>query len=124
MASKIRVKRSQLATAPTSLHYGELAVTVKTTGTQANGGERLYVGDEGGNPDVVGGKYFMDLIDHAHGTLTASSGIIVDGDSKIDNLKVDHVQIDDSTVTTSTTAQELTITADGSGEVIIPDVKK
>ena len=82
MASKIRVKRSQLATAPSSLNYGELAVTVKTTGTQSNGGERLYVGDDQTDPQIVGGKYFMDLIDHAHGTLTANSGIIVDGDKK------------------------------------------
>ena len=124
MASKIRIKRSQLAEAPGSLHYGELGVTVKTAGTQSNGGERLYVGDDQSNPQIVGGTYFMNLIDHAHGTLTANSGIIVDGDSKIDNLKVDDVQIDGATVTTSTTDQDLTVTANGSGEVIIPDNKK
>ena len=124
MASKIRIKRSQLATAPSSLNYGELAVTVKTTGTQSNGGERLYVGDDQTDPQIVGGKYFMDLIDHAHGTLTANSGIILDADKKIDILKVDHVQIDDSMVTTSTTDQDLTVTANGTGEVIIPDDKK
>ena len=124
MASKIRIKRSQLATAPSSLNYGELAVTVKTTGTQSNGGERLYVGDDQTDPQIVGGKYFMELIDQAHGTLTASSGIIVDGDSKIDNLLVDHVQINGSEVTTSTTDRDLTVTADGTGEVFIPDDKK
>ena len=124
MASKIRIKRSQLADAPTSLHYGELAVTVKTTATQSNGGERLYVGDDQGTPRIVGGKYFTDMIDHAHGTLTPSSGIIVDSNSKIDQILVNHVQIDNSTVTTSTTDQDLTISANGSGEVIIPDNQK
>ena len=124
MASKIRIKRSQLSTAPSSLNYGELAVTVKTTGTQSNGGERLYVGDDQTDPQIVGGKYFMDLIDHAHGTLTASSGIIVDGDSKIDNLKVDDVQIDGATVTTSTTNADLKLSANGTGHVQLPSMQE
>ena len=124
MASKIRIKRSQLATAPSSLNYGELAVTVKTTGTQSNGGERLYVGDDQTDPQIVGGKYFMDLIDHAHGTLTANSGIIVDGDKKIDNLLIDDIQIDGATVTTSTTNQNLLLTANGTGHVQLPSMQE
>jgi len=124
MASKIRIKRSQLSTAPSSLNYGELAVTVKTTGTQSNGGERLYVGDDQTDPQIVGGKYFMDLIDHAHGTLTANSGIIVDGDKKIDNLLIDDVQIDGATVTTSTTNQNLLLTANGTGHVQLPSMQE
>ena len=124
MASKIRIKRSQLATAPTSLHYGELGVTVKTIGDQANGGDRLYVGDDQGTPRVVGGKYFMDLIDHVHGTLTPNSGIIVDSNSKIDNLLIDNVQIDGSTVTTSTTNEHLVISANGTGHVQLPSMQE
>ena len=124
MASKIRIKRSQLATAPTSLHYGELGVTVKTIGDQTNGGDRLYVGDDQGTPRVVGGKYFMDLIDHVHGTLTANSGIIVDSNSKIDNLLIDNVQIDGSTVTTSTTNEDLLLSANGTGHVQLPSMQE
>ena len=124
MASKIRIKRSQLAEAPSSLHYGELGVTVKTAGTQSNGGERLYVGDDQSDPQIVGGTYFMNLIDHVHGTLTANSGIIVDSNSKIDNLLIDNVQIDGSTVTTSTTNEDLLLSANGTGHVQLPSMQE
>ena len=43
MASIIRVKRSTGTTAPGSLQFGELGLTIGT-GTQANKGERLFVG--------------------------------------------------------------------------------
>ena len=45
MASFIRIKRSTGATAPSSLQFGELALTIGA-GTQANKGERLFVGDD------------------------------------------------------------------------------
>ena len=41
MASIIRVKRSTGATAPSSLNFGELGLTIGA-GTQANKGERLF----------------------------------------------------------------------------------
>ena len=56
MASIIRVKRSTGATAPSSLNFGELGLTIGA-GTQANKGERLFVGDNSGNVDVIGGRY-------------------------------------------------------------------
>ena len=70
MASIIRVKRSTGTTAPGSLQFGELGLTIGT-GTQANKGERLFVGDNAGNVDVVGGRYFTDLMVHAPGTVTS-----------------------------------------------------
>ena len=70
MASIIRVKRSTGTTAPGSLQFGELGLTIGT-GTQANKGERLFVGDNSGNVDVVGGRYFTDLMVHAPGTVTS-----------------------------------------------------
>ena len=64
-------------------------------GTQANLGDRLFIGtgsvDSNGNAtsiDVIGGKYFADLNDHAHGTLTANSTIIVDANKSIDEIIV------------------------------------
>ena len=64
-------------------------------GTQANLGDRLFIGtgsvDSNGDAtsiDVIGGKYFADLNDHAHGTLTANSTIIVDSNKAIDELIV------------------------------------
>ena len=49
MASFIRIKRSTGATAPSGLNFGELGLTI-AAGTQANKGERLFVGDNSGNP--------------------------------------------------------------------------
>ena len=88
MATVIKIKKSTGSTAPTALGNGELGYT-QAAGTQANGGYRLYVGagtETGGEADhidVIGGKYFTDMLDHAHGTLTASSAVIVDSNSKV-----------------------------------------
>ena len=49
MASIIRVKRSTGNAAPSTINYGELAVTI-ANGTQGNKGGRLFVGDNT-NPD-------------------------------------------------------------------------
>ena len=80
MATTIKIKRgaANSNTAPSGLGAGELAVTYGT-GAQGNGGDRLYIGNSPGNADlVIGGKYFMDMLDHAQGTLTVSSALIAD----------------------------------------------
>lgn len=93
MATVIKIKRSSGTTAPSALAQGELALTYGT-GTQANNGDRLFIGTgtetngEAANIEVIGGKYFAQLNDHAHGTLTASSTIIVDSNKAIDELFV------------------------------------
>ena len=134
MASFIRIKRSTGATAPSSLQFGELALTIGA-GTQANKGERLFVGDSStpGNPDVVGGKYYTDLMAHAPGTLAsvtnsanAANGfaVIVDQNRKIDQWNVDDLRIDGRTLSSQTTDAHIAINPDGSGEVHIPDDTK
>ena len=94
MATIIQIKRSSSASAPSTLKQGELALTYGS-GTQANNGDRLFIGtgsvDLNGDAtsiDIIGGKYFADLNDHAHGTLTANSTIIVDSNKAIDELIV------------------------------------
>ena len=79
MASKIRILRSTGATAPGSLEYGELAITVEegTAGTQANKAGRLFIGNASGNPVELGGEYTYKLMDHVHGELINSSAAIV-----------------------------------------------
>ena len=62
MASIIRVKRSTGNAAPSTLNFGEVGVTLSGTGTQGNKGDRLFVGDNSGNPQVVGGRYFYRFI--------------------------------------------------------------
>ena len=103
MATVIQIKRSSSTSAPATLKQGEFGLTFGT-GTQANGGDRLYIGtgavDSNGDAssiDVIGGKYFADLNDHAHGTLTASSTLIVDS-----NLAIDQFIVGNSTTTGGT----------------------
>ena len=94
MATIIQIKRSSGSSSPATLKQGEMGLTFGA-GTQANLGDRLFIGtgsvDSNGNAtsiDVIGGKYFADLNDHAHGTLTASSTIIVDANKAIDEIIV------------------------------------
>ena len=120
--SIIKIKRSSGVLAPTALALGEFGYAYGT-GTQANGGDRLYLGTGGENAgvanaiDVVGGKYFADLADHVHGTLTASSAIIVDANSKIDVLNIDNLTIDGNTITSTDTNGNIELTANGNGTI-------
>ncbi len=84
MATTIQIKRSTGTSAPSSLAAGELAITFGT-GTQSNLGDRLFIGD-GSTVDVIGGKFFSDMLDHVQGTLTAGSAITVDGNKAVDDL--------------------------------------
>ncbi len=86
MATTIQIKRSTGTSAPSSLSAGELAVTFGT-GTQSNLGDRLFIGD-GSTVDVIGGKFFSDMLDHTQGTLTASSALTVDSNKAVDDLIV------------------------------------
>ena len=121
MASSILIKRSTGTTAPGTITYSELAVTQSGTGTQANQGDRLFVGDNNGAAQVVGGRYFTDLLDHVHGTLTASSAVLVDSNSKIDNWNVDDINLNANVITTSTTDTDLIFRANGTGKLVIED---
>ena len=129
MASIIRVKRSTGTTAPGSLQFGELGLTIGT-GTQANKGERLFVGDNAGNVDVVGGRYFTDLMVHAPGTVasvtnptTASNGFvaILDQSRKVDQWNVDNLTLDGNTFSSTNTNGDINIDPNGTGEIVIPD---
>ena len=86
MATTIQIKRSTGTSAPSSLAAGELGVTFGT-GTQSNLGDRLFIGD-GSTVDVIGGKFFSDMLDHTQGTLTASSALTADSNKAIDDLIV------------------------------------
>ena len=129
MASIIRVKRSTGTTAPGSLQFGELGLTIGT-GTQANKGERIFVGDNSGNVDVVGGRYFTDLMVHAPGTVasvtnptTAANGFvaILDQNRKVDVWNVDNLTLDLNTLSSTNTNGDINIDPNGSGEIVIPD---
>ena len=94
MATVIQIKRSSAVAAPSTLKLGELAYT-HGAGTQANLGDRLFIGEGGvdGNGDannvtVIGGQYFSDMLDHVAGTLTGSSALTADANLAIDQLIV------------------------------------
>ena len=92
MATIIKIKRTTGASAPSGLNQGELAYVYDTsaasTGAGGNG-LRLFIGDPTSTSNSaiqIGGQYYTQLMDHAHGTLTASSGLIVDSNKAIDEL--------------------------------------
>ena len=119
MPTTIKIKRGGASsnTAPSGLGAGELAVTYGT-GSASNGGDRLYIGNSPANADlVIGGKYFMDMLDHAQGTLTQNSALIADTNKKLDNLKVDNIDLNGSAITTTNTNGDLDITPHGTGVV-------
>ena len=130
MASIIRVKRSTGTSAPSSLQFGEVGVTLSGSGTQGNSGDRLFVGDNAGNPQVVGGRYYTDLLSNTACSVasganasTASNGFvpILTSDRKVDQWNVDNLRLDANVLSTTNTDGDLFLSPNGSGEVIIPD---
>jgi len=96
VASIIRVKRSTGTTAPATLYYGELAYT-DGQGLTANGGGRLFVGDQNQIPREVGGRYYTDMflqpgkVAGKQNKTTPANGFvpILDINRKVDEWNVD-----------------------------------
>lgn len=124
MAAIIRIKRSETSGNPSTLGQGELAYSALTD-NGSNGGDRLYIGmgtETAGNAVnhvVIGGKYFTDMLDHNRGTLTANSALIVDSSSKLDNLKVDNLDLDGNTLSSTNLNGNINITPNGTGKVVL-----
>tara|TARA_R100001463_G_scaffold36798_1_gene79285 strand:+ start:138 stop:2312 length:2175 start_codon:yes stop_codon:yes gene_type:complete len=113
MATTIKIKRSTGTSAPSSLTAGELAYT-GGAGAQGGAGSRLFVGNPAdGTNLVIGGKYFTDMLDHVHGTNTASSALIVDSNKKINELLSGNIVVTGSSNTISTSSGNLTIAPTG-----------
>ncbi len=90
MAQTIKIKRSTSSAQPSSaLSAGELAYSFDSN--------KLFIGDGSAN-DIIGGQLYTNMLDHTAGTLTASSAILVDSNSKIDNLLVDNLQLNGNTI--------------------------
>ena len=128
MATIIKIKNSGTSGSPSTLATGELAYSylqqlpieglVSTTG-----GDRLYIGTgtevAGEATDIVhiGGKYYMDMLDHENGILTPNSAIITNSENKINDLNVDNVNINGNTVSITETNGDLILEANGSGTI-------
>lgn len=110
MASTIRIKRSGTSGNPAELAQGELAYSYLAD-NGGNGGDRLYIGTgteidgDAANHTVIGGKYYVDLLGGEggadFGVLTANQAIVVDSDSKIDQLLVDNITLNGNTISAS-----------------------
>ena len=122
MASIIRIKRSTTNGNPATLGAGELAYSA-LSGSISNGGDRLYIGmgtetaGNAANHVVIGGKYFTDMMDHAQGTLTANSAVLVDADSKIDVWNVDNLTLNGNTLSSTDTNGNIVLDPNGTGYV-------
>ncbi len=132
MASIIRVKRSTGTGAPGSLNFGELGLTVGV-GTHGNKGGRLFAGDNSQNSQVVGGRYYTDLLSIAPGLVagqanptTAANGFValLDQNRKVDQWNVDNLTLDGNTFSSTNTDGDITIDPNGSGQIVIPDDTK
>jgi hypothetical protein len=130
MATIIKIKRSSGTSTP-NLGQGEIGYSWGTgTYTDAQSATvtsygKMFLGtgtETGGiaaNIEIIGGKYFTDMLDHGHGTLTANSGVIVDSAKKIDEWNVDNITLNGNTISTTNTNGDLTIDTNGTGDVII-----
>ena len=119
MAQIIKIKRSTSVNTPGSaLNAGELAYSFGSGGS--SGSDKLFIGD-GSNNFIIGGKTYVDMLDHSAGQLTADSAIIVDSNSKIDQLKTANLTLGASSLAASgaLTLSGAAINVNGTGTLTI-----
>ena len=110
MAQTIKIKRSASTAAPTSLGAGELAYSSNS--------KKLFVGHPTSSAvTTIGGDLYVEMLDHTAGTLTASSAVLVDTNSKIDQLKTGNIVVTGANNTIATTSGNLTVKS--AGQLII-----
>tara|TARA_B100001029_G_scaffold174879_1_gene175532 strand:- start:1800 stop:2912 length:1113 start_codon:yes stop_codon:yes gene_type:complete len=88
MAQTMKIKRSTGTGKPTSVAQGELFYAYGTGGTY---GKRLAIGHVNGGgdtPEIIGGKFFTDLLDVTAGNITASKALLLDANSTVDEWKI------------------------------------
>ena len=103
MAQTIQIKRSPNSggtATPSSLAAGELAYSDNSA--------KLFIGrPNDGAVLTIGGELYVNMLDHTAGTLTASSAILVDANSKIDKLLTGNIQINNTANQIDTTSGSL-----------------
>lgn len=132
-----------MKSAPSTLNYGELALTIGN-GTHGNRGGRVFAGDNSQNPQLIGGRYYTDLLSIAPGLVagqdnptTPSNGFIpvlltdnggnpggtgaITRLPRVDQWSVDNLTIDGNTISSNDTDGDIVLRTNGAGEVVIPD---
>ena len=128
MATKIQIKRTNTGALPGSLSQGELVYVYDTSSTSVgagNNGGRIFIGDPtsaSNTPLKIGGEYYTNLMDHSLGTLTADAALLVDANKKIDNLKVDNLDLDGNSITSLDTNGDINITPNGTGKTVVSNL--
>ncbi len=124
MSTVIKIKSSSNANEPAAdaLAQAEQAYSYQS--------DKLFIGKSDGSeiqPIVIGGKHFTDMLDHAAGTTIASSALIVDSGSKLDELTIGtdaaKLYYHDAEIAAQSTEANLSITLSpkGTGVVNVPD---
>jgi len=104
MAQTIKIKRSTTTATPTTLNAGELAYSDQS--------DKLFIGAPADSAVVaIGGKLYVDMLDHNAGTLTASSAVIVDSSKKVNEWIVDNITLDGNAIATTSGNLQLNPTA-------------
>jgi hypothetical protein len=123
MASIIKIKRSTGSAPPNTLGSGEIAYAWDEAGGYQNGKLFIGTGSEtlgaAANVEIIGGKYFTNLLDHTPGTVTVSSAVIVDSNKKVNEWFVDNIAIDGNTISTTDANGNLVLAPTGTGLVSI-----
>ena len=128
MATKIQIKRTNTGALPGSLSQGELVYVYDTSSTSVgagNNGGRIFIGDPtsaSNTPLKIGGEYYTNLMDHTLGTLTADAALLVDANKKIDNLKVDNLDLDGNSITSLDTNGDINLTPNGTGKTVVSNL--
>ena len=116
MAQIVKIKRSNTTAVPTTLNQGEMAYSSSS--------DKLFIGQPGdAEVTVIGGKLYVDMLDHTAGALTASSALIADASSKLGQLKVDNLDLNGNTISSTDTNGDITITPHGTGDIVLDGVK-
>ncbi len=115
--TNILIRRSGTQGQPLVLQQGEMAYSYledPLTDGFGNGGDRLYIAtgtDSAGQStriDVIGGRYFTNLLNHQQGSLTAQSALITDSDKRLDQILADSATFTISRSTQAINDQTLT----------------
>ena len=105
---------------------GSPATNALAVGEQAYSftSDKLFIGQTDGSDVVariIGGQLYTDMMDHAAGTLTASSAVIVDANSKINNFNIGNITVTgaSNTITSTDTNGNIVLTPNGTGYVVL-----
>ncbi len=129
MATVIKIKSASTANEPAA------DVLAQAEQAYSYASDKLFIGKsesdgQGGtqiNPIVIGGKKYVDMLDHTAGATTASSALIVDSSSRLDELRIGTgaaaLYYHDNTITAESTEANLSITISpkGTGVINVPD---